>query len=109
LVHGRAAAEAAAEAAKSTFEHGQTSLALPTVTVPRKDITAGIGVLNAFVTAGLAASNGEVRRAIANNAVAINDQRINSDKHMIGETDMNADGVIKLSLGKKQHVLLKPI
>src|SRR5690242_21271437 len=108
LVHGRAAADAAAEAAKSTFEQGQTSLALPTVAVPRKDIAAGIGVLSAFVTAGLAASNGEVRRAIANNAVAVNDQRITSDKHTIGEPDVNADGVIKLSLGKKQHVLLKP-
>jgi tyrosyl-tRNA synthetase len=108
LVHGRAAAEAAAEAAKTTFEQGQTSLALPTVTVPRKDIAAGIGVLSAFVTAGLAASNGEVRRAIANNAVAVNDERIISDKHTIGEADVNANGVIKLSLGKKQHVLLKP-
>jgi tyrosyl-tRNA synthetase len=108
LVHGRNAAEAAAGAAKTTFEQGQTSLALPTVAIPRKDVAAGIGVLSAFVTAGLAASNGEVRRAIANNAVAINDQRITSDKHTIGEADVTADGVIKLSLGKKQHVLLKP-
>src|SRR5689334_1265089 len=108
LVHGRAAADAAAEAAKTTFEQGQTSLALPTVSVPRKDIAAGIGVLSAFVSAGLATSNGEVRRAIANNAVAVNDQRVTSDKHTIGEADLTADGVIKLSLGKKQHVLLKP-
>jgi tyrosyl-tRNA synthetase len=79
------------------------------VTVPRKDIAAGIGVLSAFVTAGLAASNGEVRRAITNNAVAVNDARITSDKHVIGEADVNADGVIKLSLGKKNHVLLKPV
>jgi tyrosyl-tRNA synthetase len=77
--------------------------------VPRKDIAAGLGVLSAFVTAGLAASNGEARRAISNNAVAVNDVRITSDKHMIGEADVTADGVIKLSLGKKQHVLLKPV
>ncbi len=108
LVHGRAAAGDAAKAAKTTFEQGQTSLALPTVAVPRKDLAAGIGVLSAFVTAGLVTSNGEARRAIANNAVAVNDQRITSDKHMIGEADVNADGVIKLSLGKKQHVLIKP-
>jgi tyrosyl-tRNA synthetase len=49
-----------------------------------------------------------VRRAIANNAVAVNDQRVTSDKHMIGAQDISADGVIKLSLGKKRHVLLKP-
>jgi tyrosyl-tRNA synthetase len=109
LVHGREAADAAAEAARRTFEQGETSLALPSVTVPRKDVAAGLGVLSAFVTAGLAASNGEARRAIANNAVAVNDVRISSDKHVIREADINAEGVIKLSLGKKQHVLLKPV
>jgi tyrosyl-tRNA synthetase len=109
MVHGREAANAAAETARRTFEQGKTSLALPSVNVPRKDIAAGLGVLSAFVTAGLAASNGEARRAINNNAVAVNDVRITSDKHMIGEADVTADGVIKLSLGKKQHVLLKPV
>ena len=108
LVHGRAAADEAAGTARKTFEEGTTSLALPTVSVARKDIAAGLGVLNAFVTAGLATSNGEVRRAIANNAVAVNDVRVTSDKQMIGEKDVTPDGVIKLSLGKKQHVLLKP-
>jgi tyrosyl-tRNA synthetase len=108
LVHGRAAADEAAGTARKTFEEGTTSLALPTVSVARKDLAAGLGVLNAFVTAGLATSNGEVRRAIANNAVALNDVRVTSDKHMIGEKDITSDGVIKLTLGKKHHVLLKP-
>jgi tyrosyl-tRNA synthetase len=109
MVHGREAADAAAETARRTFEQRETSLALPSVNVPRKDVAAGIGVLSAFVTAGLAASNGEVRRAISNNAVAVNDVRITNDKHTIVESDVTADGVIKLSLGKKQHVLLKPV
>lgn len=109
MVHGREAASSAADTARRTFEQGETSLALPSVNVPRKDIAAGIGVLSAFVTAGLAASNGEVRRAISNNAVAVNDVRVSNDKHVIGEADVNSDGVIKLSLGKKQHVLLKPV
>jgi tyrosyl-tRNA synthetase len=108
LVHGRAAADRAAETARTTFEEGATSLALPSVPVARKTIEAGLGVLSAFVTAGLATSNGEVRRAIANNAIAVNDARITSDKHVIGEKDISAEGVIKLSLGKKRHVLLKP-
>jgi len=108
LVHGRPAAVEAGETSRKTFEEGTTSLALPSVSVARKDVAAGLGVLNAFVTAGLAVSNGEVRRAISNNAVAVNDVRITSDKHMIGEKDITSDGVIKLSLGKKQHVLLKP-
>ncbi len=108
LVHGRAAADAAAEAARKTFEEGALAETLPAVNVPRAHITAGIGVLNAFVAAGLAGSNGEVRRAIANKAIAVNDQRITSDKHMIGERDLTPEGVIKLSFGKKRHVLLRP-
>jgi tyrosyl-tRNA synthetase len=108
LLHGRAAADQAAETARKTFEEGATALALPSVSVARADLAAGLGVLNAFVTAGLATSNGEVRRAIANNAVAVNDVRVTSDKHLIDEKDITPDGVIKLSLGKKQHVLLRP-
>ncbi len=108
LVHGREAAEAAAETARKTFEEGATALDLPSVPIARKEVDAGLGVLAAFVKAGLAASNGEVRRAIANNAVAVNDRRITSDKHAIGAGDITGDGVIKLSLGKKRHVLLRP-
>ena len=108
LVHGRTAADQAAETARKTFEEGATSLSLPTMPVSQKDLLAGIGVLNAFVLAGLAASNGEVRRAIGNGAVAVNDARITSDKHVISSKDITPDGIIKLSLGKKQHVLLKP-
>jgi tyrosyl-tRNA synthetase len=108
LVHGREAADAAAETARKTFEKGVLAETLPTVSVPRKHIDVGFGVLNAFVAAGLAASNGEVRRAIANNAIAVNDKRITSDKHLIGEKDLTPEGLIKLSLGKKRHVLLRP-
>jgi tyrosyl-tRNA synthetase len=53
--------------------------------------------------------NGEVRRAIANSAVTINDKRVTSEKAVIGEADVTKDGVVKLSLGRKRHVLLKPV
>ena len=109
LVHGRAAAEQAAATARATFEEGGLGSSLPTVELPRADLTAGLSVLAAFVKAGLAASNGEVRRAIANNAILINDERVTSEKTLIGESDVTADGVVKLSLGRKRHVLLKPI
>jgi len=108
LVHGRAAADEAAETARRTFESGETSLALPSVALPRAVIDTGVGILAAFVKAGLASSNGEVRRAIANNAIQINDVRITDDKYVIARKDLTADGVIKLSFGKKQHVLIKP-
>ena len=109
MVHGQAAADEAASTARTTFEEGGLGSSLPTIEVPRAELHAGIGVLAAFVKAGLAASNGEVRRAIANNAIIVNDVRVTSDKATIGEADVTADGVVKLSLGRKRHVLLKPI
>ena len=101
-------AKAIEESARTTFEEGGLGASLPTVQLPRAEFHAGIGVLTAFVKAGLAASNGEVRRAIANNAIMINDVRVTSEKAAIGEADLTADGVVKLSLGRKRHVLLKP-
>jgi tyrosyl-tRNA synthetase len=109
MVHGRQAAEDAAATARTTFEEGGLGASLPTVEIRRADLKDGIGVLAAFVTAGLAASNGEARRAIANNALMVNDARVTSDKAAIREADITADGVIKLSLGRKRHVLLKPV
>jgi tyrosyl-tRNA synthetase len=109
LLHGRTAAEAAADTARRTFEEGGLSLALPSIDVPRVDIAAGLGVQAAFVRAKLAASNGEVRRAIANNAIQVNDVRVSDDRRVLTEADITAQGVIKLSFGRKQHVLLKPV
>jgi len=108
LVHGREASEQAAATARTTFEQGGLGANLPTIEVPRAELKAGISVLSAFVRAGLAASNGEVRRAIANNAIMVNDARVASEKATIGEADVTAEGVVKLSLGKKRHVVLRP-
>jgi tyrosyl-tRNA synthetase len=109
LVHGRTAAEQSAATARTTFEEGGLGAGLPSFDLPRAELQAGVGVLTTFVKAGLAASNGEARRAIANNAVMVNDVRVTNDKATIGEADVTADGVVKLSLGRKRHVLLKPV
>jgi len=109
MVHGQAAADEAAATARTTFEEGGLGASLPTVELPRAELKAGVGVLAAFVKAGLASSNGEVRRAIANNAIMVNDARVTDDKAAIGEADVTAEGVVKLSLGRKRHVLLKPV
>jgi len=109
LVYDPAIANGIEESARTTFEEGGLGASLPTVELPRAELTAGLGVLSAFVKAGLAASNGEVRRAIANNAIMVNDVRVTSDKAAIGDKDITAEGVIKLSLGRKRHVLLRPV
>lgn len=109
LVHGRDVAEASAKTAADTFEKGTTAAGLPTVEIPRAELSAGLGVLAAFVKAGLVQSNSEARRQIQGGGVKVNDQPIADDKARIGDADVTSDGVVKLSLGKKKHVLLKPV
>ena len=107
MLHGRDAANTAAETARKTFEEGARPADLPTVTVATNEFDDGMGLLSAFVTAGLAASNGEVRRHVRGGAVRVNDQPVTDEKYTLQSGDLAEDGTVKLSLGKKKHVLLK--
>jgi tyrosyl-tRNA synthetase len=107
LLHGKPAANEAAETARKTFEQGETAATLPTITVAHTDISAGMGVLAAFVTAGLVGSTGEARRLVQGGGLRVNDDPVSDPRAMIGLSDLR-DGVIKLSLGRKKHVLLRP-
>ena len=109
LVHGRDAAERAAGAAQATFEQGATSTDLPTIEVPGVELEAGIGMLALFVQADLAASNGEARRQVKGGAVRVNDEAILDATRTLTLADATQDGAIKLSMGKKRHVLVRPI
>ena len=110
LLHGRAAAEAAAETARKTFEEGGIAADLPTVEVSAEELAAGIGVLAAFAEkTGLVASNGEARRQVKGGGLKVNDATVTDDKATLTERNLTPEGVIKLSLGKKKHVLLKPV
>ena len=105
LVHGEAAATTAAETARKTFEEGAIGDDLPRIAVPR-DQLAGMGVLTAFVTAGLVASTGEARRQIKGGGLRINDTPLTDERAHLSEADIR-DGLVKLSIGRKKHVLLK--
>ncbi|SDR09026.1 tyrosine--tRNA ligase [Pseudovibrio sp. Tun.PSC04-5.I4] len=109
LLHGRQAAEDAAETARKAFDEGENAAGLPTIEVPRADLEAGIGVLGLYVTAGLCSSNGETRRNLKGGGVRINDKAEQDHTRMIIAADLTEDGVVKLSLGKKKHVLIKPV
>ena len=108
LLHGADAARTAAETARQTFEEGAIDANLPTVDVSRGELEAGAGVLALFVKAGLVASNGEARRQIKGGGLRVNDVPVTDEKMMLTPANLTAEGVIKLSLGKKRHVLLKP-
>ncbi len=109
IVHGREAADQAAETARATFEQGALDLSLPTITVPAADLKSGLGILAALVQAGLAASNGEARRSIQGGAVRLNDQPVTDDRLTLREAQLLPEGVLKLSVGKKKHALVKPV
>ncbi|MCP3408276.1 tyrosine--tRNA ligase [Bradyrhizobium sp. CCGB01] len=108
LLHGRDAANEAAETARRTFEEGALAESLPTVEIPRGELDAGLGVLNAFVKAGLVASNGEARRQIKGGGLRVNDEPVTDEKMALLAANLTPEGVIKLSFGKKKHVLIRP-
>jgi tyrosyl-tRNA synthetase len=109
LLHGREAAEAAAATARQTFEEGALAESLPTVDVAAAEFEAGLGALTAFVRAGLVGSTGEARRQIRGGALRINDVALDDERAVIGREALQASGVIKLSLGRKKHVLLRAV
>ncbi|MGZ5997925.1 MAG: tyrosine--tRNA ligase [Rhizomicrobium sp.] len=103
VLHGREAAQAASETARRTFEEGTLAEGLPTISAKLPE-----GILNLAVACGLAPSNSEARKLIANNGLKINDVTVSDPKLVVARSDVTADGVVKLSSGKKKHVLVKP-
>jgi len=103
LLHGRAAADGAAETARRAFEEGASAEGLPTISAKLPD-----GILNLAVAAGLVSSNSEARKLITNNGLKLNDAAVSDPKLMVDVSALNSDGVLKLSSGKKKHVLVRP-
>jgi tyrosyl-tRNA synthetase len=108
LLHGREKAAAAARTAQETFEQGGAAQGLPSIDIAASELAGGLGVLAAFVRAGLVKSNGEARRQIAGGGLRVNDAAVTDEKATLSPGDV-IDGAIKLSLGKKRHVLLRPV
>jgi tyrosyl-tRNA synthetase len=109
LVHGRAAAEEAATTARTTFEEGKLAESLPTQEVARTNLENGLSVLDAYVLLHLVMSKGEARRQIRNGGLRVNDVVVTDENMILTPRDLTPEGVVKLSLGRKRHVLLKPV
>ncbi|MDB5647518.1 tyrosine--tRNA ligase [Methylobacterium sp.] len=109
LMHGREAAEAAAETARKTFVEGTVAQDLPSITVSADLLEDGLGVLSAFGPdyAKLLPSTSEGRRQIKSGGLRVNDVAITDERMVLRTTDLTADGVIKLSFGRKKHVLVR--
>jgi len=107
LLHGREEADKAAETARVTFAEGKTATDLPTISVDASELDAGIGVLTLLVKAELVKSNADARRGIKGGAVKVNDESVSDDKIMLNASYLVNDGALKLSFGKKRHVLVR--
>jgi tyrosyl-tRNA synthetase len=108
VVHGREAADRAAETARTTFEEGALAANLPSIEVSQAELKKGLGVLNACVQAGFVKSTGEARRQIKGGGIRVNDETVDDEKRLLTLSDLTPEGAIKLSLGKKRHVLVRP-
>lgn len=108
LLHGRGAADTARTTARATFSEGALALNLPSVDILRAALDEGLAVANAFVTVGLVATTSEARRQIKGGGLKVNDITVTDEKAVLSSADLTPEGVIKLSLGKKRHVLLRP-
>jgi tyrosyl-tRNA synthetase len=109
IVHGREAADQAAATAAATFEAGALDLSLPTAEIGRVQLSDGYGLQAALVATGLAISNGEARRHIASGAVRVNDEPVADERMTLTSANLLPEGVIKLTVGRKKHALLKPV
>jgi tyrosyl-tRNA synthetase len=111
LLHGREAAERAAETARKTFEQGTLAESLPTIEIPAIVLETGLGVLTAFGPdyARLVPSTGEARRQVKSGGLRVNDEAVTDERAALGPGDLSPEGVIKLSFGKKRHVLLRAV
>jgi tyrosyl-tRNA synthetase len=109
LAHGRAAAEAAAATARAVFEGGGVCSGLPQIAVPRDLLERGVAAFELFARARLASSNGEARRLIRGGGARLNDRPVASETQPVSLADLDAEGVIKLSAGRKRHALVRPV
>jgi tyrosyl-tRNA synthetase len=109
LCRGEAAAMDAQETARKVFVEGGLGGDLPVIEIAQAALEAGIAAIDLLVQAGFASSKSEARRLIKGAGARLNDQVIADENAKVSARDLNAEGVIKLSSGKKKHVVLKPV
>ncbi|MEJ5116599.1 tyrosine--tRNA ligase [Gluconobacter cerinus] len=108
ICHGRTAAEEAAETARKVFEQGSTTAALPEIDLPANMLAEGLPAFRVFQEAGLAASGGEARRLIRGGGGRVNDVVISDENQVFTLEDLR-EGTLKVSSGKKKHILIRPV
>ena len=109
LCHGEKTALDARHTSEQTFEQKLVGDQLRVFNVPRSELETGILVFQLFHSSGLVESNSEARRLIKGGGGRINDDPVSNETSKVSITDLNANGTIKLSAGKKRHVLIRAV
>ena len=107
MLHGKSAAEKAEQTARKTFVSGSIGEDLPTLRVGKKEIENGVNIIDLVVLSKLLVSKSEVRRTIKNRGIKINNEIIEDQNLQILLKDFKNQNFLKLSLGKKKHVIIK--
>ena len=108
LCRGADASRSASRTARETFECGGLGSDLPMVDFPKDALSDGIGLAEIFRLVGLAKSNGEVRRLIRGGGARINGVLVTAENRRVTTDDLDENGLVKLSAGKKRHAVLRP-
>jgi len=109
MLHGKTAAKKAEQTAKNTFEKKSIGEDLPSIKLKKEDLINGINIIDLVVTSNLLTSKSEVRRMIKNRGIKINNKTVENDKITISLNYFNKENFLKLSHGKKKHIIIKII
>ena len=107
MLHGKQAANKAQETAKKTFESGSIGSDLPSIKFTKKEIESGINLIDLVIASKLLNSKSEVRRTIKNRGIKINNEIIDDEKLIVSKEYFDKENFLKLSHGKKKHVIIK--
>ena len=107
MLHGKDAAKKAEQTAKSTFENKSFGGDLPTINLKKEKINNGINIIDLVITSNLLTSKSEVRRMIKNKGIKVNNETVEDEKLNISLDNFNKNNFLKLSHGKKKHVIIK--
>jgi len=107
MLHGKLASQKAQQTAKNTFENKSIGMDLPSIKLKKEEISNGINIIDLVIKSNLLKSRSEVRRMINNNGIRVNNEIVNSEKLSITTNNFNKDNLLKLSHGKKNHIIIK--
>ena len=109
MLHGSKSAQDSELTAKKTFTDKSIGKNLPTVKIKKNELTNGINILDLVLLTKLGNSKGEIRRMIKNNGLKINNETVTDESKIFYQDNFDQDNSLKVSHGKKQHVIVKII